>query len=65
MARGLPSGPGTIQAMPGTISDLKAKGYGFATVSQLLALQEPKVAASAPVEARPPTAPGNGQSAVQ
>jgi len=57
--------PGTIQAMPGTISDLKAKGYGFATVSQLLALQEPKVAASAPVEARPPTAPGNGQSAVQ
>lgn len=33
--------PGTIEAMPGTISDLKAKGYGFATVSQLLALQEP------------------------
>ena len=31
--------PGTIEAMPGTISDLKAKGYGFATVSQLLALQ--------------------------
>jgi hypothetical protein len=26
--------------MSGTISDLKAKGYGFATVSQLLALQE-------------------------
>ncbi len=33
--------PGTIEAMPGTIRDLKAKGYGFATVSQLLALQEP------------------------
>jgi peptidoglycan/xylan/chitin deacetylase (PgdA/CDA1 family) len=32
--------PGTIEAMSGTISDLKAKGYGFATVSQLLALQE-------------------------
>lgn len=32
--------PGTIEAMPGTIRDLKAKGYGFATVSQLLALQE-------------------------
>ena len=31
---------GTIEAMPGTIRDLKAKGYGFATVSQLLALQE-------------------------
>ena len=43
--------PGTIEAMPGTIKDLKAKGYGFATVSQLLALQEPY----AP---RPATAPG-------
>jgi peptidoglycan/xylan/chitin deacetylase (PgdA/CDA1 family) len=43
--------PGTIEAMPGTISDLKAKGYGFATVSQLLALQEPyrpRPAAGAP-----------------
>ena len=32
--------PGTIDAMSGTISQLKAKGYGFATVSQLLALQD-------------------------
>ena len=32
--------PGTIEAMTGTISQLKAKGYGFATVSQLLALQD-------------------------
>jgi peptidoglycan/xylan/chitin deacetylase (PgdA/CDA1 family) len=43
--------PGTIEAMSGTISDLKAKGYGFATVSQLLALQEPsrpRPAAGAP-----------------
>jgi len=32
--------PGTIDAMSGTIKDLKAKGYGFATVSQLLALQD-------------------------
>jgi peptidoglycan/xylan/chitin deacetylase (PgdA/CDA1 family) len=32
--------PGTIDAMPGTIKDLKGKGYGFATVSQLLALQD-------------------------
>lgn len=32
--------PGTIEAMPGTIRDLKAKGFGFATVSQLLALQD-------------------------
>ena len=32
--------PGTIEAVPGVIQDLKAKGYGFATVSQLLALRE-------------------------
>ena len=32
--------PGTIDAMSGTIKDLKAKGFGFATVSQLLALQD-------------------------
>ena len=32
--------PGTIEAMPSTISQLKAKGFGFATVSQLLALQQ-------------------------
>ncbi|MGA0093382.1 MAG: polysaccharide deacetylase family protein [Chthoniobacterales bacterium] len=31
---------GTIEAVPGVIRDLKAKGYGFATVSQLLALRE-------------------------
>ena len=45
--------PGTIEAMPGTIRDLKARGYGFATVSQLLALQEhsrPRPAAAAPAE---------------
>ena len=57
--------PGTIEAIPGTISDLKAKGYGFATVSQLLALQEPKVAASAPVESQAPSVPDSGQSTVQ
>ena len=32
--------PGTIEAIPATITQLKAKGYGFATVSQLLALQD-------------------------
>jgi peptidoglycan/xylan/chitin deacetylase (PgdA/CDA1 family) len=40
--------PGTIEAMPATISRLKAKGYGFATVSQLLALQEAPAARPAP-----------------
>ncbi|MFM8458966.1 MAG: polysaccharide deacetylase family protein, partial [Chthoniobacterales bacterium] len=52
--------PGTIEAVQGTIQDLKAKGYGFATVSQLLALQERSVA-----QAQPPAAAGNEGPAVQ
>jgi len=32
--------PGTIAAMPRAIADLKAKGYEFATVSELLAMDE-------------------------
>lgn len=43
--------PGTIEAVPAVITRLKAKGYGFATVSQLLALQE----TAAPRPATPPT----------
>lgn len=56
--------PGTIEAVPGVISDLKAKGYGFATVSQLLALRETKSTAQpqAVTDARPPAA---AQTAVQ
>ncbi|MBU3664945.1 MAG: polysaccharide deacetylase family protein [Chthoniobacterales bacterium] len=38
--------PGTIEAVPDVIARLKAKGYGFATVSQLFALQEPPSAAT-------------------
>jgi len=34
--------PGTIAAMPQVISQLKAKGYEFATVSELIALDEPE-----------------------
>lgn len=37
--------PGTIEAVPDVIERLKAKGYGFATVSQLFALREPQPAA--------------------
>lgn len=37
--------PGTIEAVPEVIERLKAKGYGFATVSQLFALQDPLPAA--------------------
>jgi peptidoglycan/xylan/chitin deacetylase (PgdA/CDA1 family) len=43
--------PGTIEAMPGTIAQLKEKGYGFATVSQLLAMREPT---PPPTPAKPP-----------
>jgi len=32
--------PGTIAAMPQVIAQLKAKGYTFATVSELLAMDE-------------------------
>ena len=55
--------PGTIEAMPGTIQDLKAKGYGFATVSQLLALQESKLAAS-PAQKPQPAAGDEGPASV-
>ena len=48
--------PGTIEAMPGTISDLKANGYGFATVSQLLALQDAPAPRPTAVAAPPQTA---------
>jgi peptidoglycan/xylan/chitin deacetylase (PgdA/CDA1 family) len=53
--------PGTIEAVPGVIQDLKAKGFGFATVSQLLALQETKPPSQTQVSA--PAA--DGQTAVQ
>lgn len=48
--------PGTIAAMPQTIAGLKAKGYSFATVSELLAMDDPSVGATnapAPVEVLP------------
>lgn len=43
--------PGTIAAMPRAIADLKAKGYEFATVSELLAMDE------APTPTPTPTPP--------
>lgn len=46
--------PGTIEAMPQTIAQLKAKGYGFATVSQLIALQE---SSAVPVKPEPQPTP--------
>jgi len=47
---------GTIEAMPETIAQLKAKGYGFVTVSQLLALRE-EPPAPAPATATGPVPP--------
>ncbi|MFZ4482819.1 MAG: polysaccharide deacetylase family protein [Chthoniobacterales bacterium] len=50
--------PGTVEAVPETIARLKAKGYGFATVSQLLALREtPPPPTPKPTPAKP-TKPG-------
>lgn len=49
--------PGTIEAVPGVIRDLKAKGYGFATVSQLLALRESRPAARSQPGSSVPAAP--------
>jgi len=57
---------GTIEAMPETIAQLKAKGYGFATVSQLLAMREeaqPPVVADAPAAAQPGNAADQQASA--
>lgn len=39
--------PGTIAAMPQVIAQLKDKGYSFATVSELLAMDEPPTPAPA------------------
>ncbi len=39
----------TVAAMPGTIRDLKAAGYRFATVSQLLSLDKPRPVATVAV----------------
>jgi len=43
--------PGTIAAMPQTIAQLKAKGYTFATVSELIAMDEPPAPSPSPTPA--------------
>ncbi len=55
---------GTIEAMPQTIDRLQAMGYEFATVAELIALEEPEEApvesqskAEAPTPSEPATAP--------
>ena len=50
--------PGTIAAVPDTIAQLKAKGYAFATVSELLAMDDPALSATtAPAAAAAPPRP--------
>ncbi|MFM7376138.1 MAG: polysaccharide deacetylase family protein [Chthoniobacterales bacterium] len=44
--------PGTIAAMPRAIADLKAKGYEFATVTELLAMDEPEPPEPSPTPAQ-------------
>lgn len=56
--------PGTIEAMPETIAQLKAKGYGFVTVSQLLALQDSAVSSPASAQARASSAGSSASVAV-
>ncbi len=43
---------GTVEAMPETISELKARGYTFATVGQLLALQDRSLPKAVQLQAR-------------
>jgi len=44
--------PGTIEAMPATLSELEAKGFKFVTVSELIAMARP-------VEAKPMSRPAS------
>jgi peptidoglycan/xylan/chitin deacetylase (PgdA/CDA1 family) len=56
--------PGTIEAMPATLSELEAKGFKFVTVSELLrmAQTQPPKTMSASVATPLPTAPKTGPS---
>lgn len=62
--------PTTVDAMPKTLDDLKARGFKFVTVSELIAMNkgvpEPKVAAAAPKKKKPqPAAATAGSSAAK
>lgn len=56
--------PGTIEAMPATLSELEAKGFKFVTVSELLrmARTQPPKTMSASVASPAPAAPKTGPS---
>ncbi|MFG1242505.1 polysaccharide deacetylase family protein [Xanthobacter sp. DSM 14520] len=58
--------PTTVDAMPKVLDDLKAKGYKFVTVSELIAMNkgvpEPKVASTTPAPKKKPK-PANPASA--
>ena len=55
--------PGTIEAMPATFDQLTAKGFKFATVSELLAMAKPgprPTSSPKPAASRPPGSPAAG-----
>ena len=56
--------PGTIEAMPATLSELEAKGFKFVTVSELLGMArtQPPKTMSASVASPAPAAPKTGPS---
>jgi hypothetical protein len=48
--------PGTIEAMPSTLSQLEAKGFKFVTVSELIAIATPEPPKpSPPAKSKTPT----------
>jgi len=55
--------PGTIAAMPRAIAGLKAKGYEFATVSELLAMDEPEPPEPSPTPAQAAPAKSDANAA--
>ena len=48
----------TVDAMPTTLDEMKAKGFEFHTISEMIKIEEDEVKATkAPIAATPPTAP--------
>ncbi|MEP9352401.1 polysaccharide deacetylase family protein [Xanthobacter sp. KR7-65] len=60
--------PTTVEAMPKTLDDLKARGFKFVTVSELIAMNkgvpEPKVAAVSPAPKKKPKPQGTTAAVV-
>jgi peptidoglycan/xylan/chitin deacetylase (PgdA/CDA1 family) len=57
--------PSTVNAIPGTLDRLLAKGYRFATVSELLAMDRPRATPTPSAPATTGTAPATEPAAVR